>query len=424
MPTLTRRTRRRSRRSPAGRTQPSIERLYGYRARRPAARSRRPRASKRSARRRRLRRAAAADRRARARRRRATSRPTSTAAAHATARLRPPRTSRRRRTRRARRSSAKRRRRRSSIPAGPPRCCRAASCCSTDAAGRSEAAISAPTCDPVLLEIFNNQFAAIAEQMGITLRNTSSSVNVKERLDFSCALFTPTGDLVVNAPHIPVHLGAMGETVRAGPRRQSRRCGPATSFVTNDPYRGGSHLPDVTVVTPVHDAATGELLFFTASRAHHAEIGGIRARLDAAVLEEPGRRRRADSQLQAGRRRHVRGSTNSQRCSASGPYPVAQRRPTTWPTSPRRWPPTSKGPAICCGSSSATRGRSSRPTCGTFATPPSGRCGRRWRALPDGRLRVHRSSRRRHADHGRDHDRRRLGRRSTSPAPGPVSRAT
>ena len=134
--------------------------------------------------------------------------------------------------------------------------------------------------DPVQLEIFNNQFAAIAEQMGITLRNTSSSVNVKERLDFSCAIFTARGELVVNAPHIPVHLGAMGETVRAvladNPSLQ-----PGDVFVTNDPYRGGSHLPDITVVTPVHDAepnASGkrELLFFTASRAHHAEIGGIR----------------------------------------------------------------------------------------------------------------------------------------------------
>jgi 5-oxoprolinase (ATP-hydrolysing) len=127
--------------------------------------------------------------------------------------------------------------------------------------------------DPVMLEVFNNQFSGIAEQMGITLRNTSSSVNVKERLDFSCAVFTAQGDLVVNAPHIPVHLGAMSETVKAiladNPDMQ-----PADVYVTNDPYRGGSHLPDVTVVTPVHDAQ-GRLLFFTASRAHHAEIGGI-----------------------------------------------------------------------------------------------------------------------------------------------------
>ncbi|MEX0820178.1 MAG: hydantoinase B/oxoprolinase family protein, partial [Pirellulaceae bacterium] len=127
---------------------------------------------------------------------------------------------------------------------------------------------------PILLEIFNNHFAGIAEQMGITLRNTSSSVNVKERLDFSCALFTATGDLVVNAPHIPVHLGAMSETVkRVIADNPDMRAGDV--IVTNDPYRGGSHLPDVTVVTPVHDDESSELRFFTASRAHHAEIGGI-----------------------------------------------------------------------------------------------------------------------------------------------------
>ncbi len=127
--------------------------------------------------------------------------------------------------------------------------------------------------DPVMLEIFNNQFAAIAEQMGITLRNTSSSVNVKERLDFSCALFTPTGDLVVNAPHIPVHLGAMAETVRRT-IADNPDLTPGDVLVTNDPYRGGSHFPDITVITPVHHA-DGRLLFFTASRAHHAELGGI-----------------------------------------------------------------------------------------------------------------------------------------------------
>ncbi|KKK62048.1 hypothetical protein LCGC14_3008230, partial [marine sediment metagenome] len=123
--------------------------------------------------------------------------------------------------------------------------------------------------DPIMLEIFNNQFAGIAEQMGITLRNTSSSVNVKERLDFSCAIFTPTGELVVNAPHIPVHLGAMSETVRAIVA-ENEAIKPGDVFVTNDPYRGGSHLPDVTVVTPVVDPKSGRLLFFTAGRAHHA----------------------------------------------------------------------------------------------------------------------------------------------------------
>ncbi|HWB00456.1 MAG TPA: hydantoinase B/oxoprolinase family protein, partial [Pirellulales bacterium] len=129
--------------------------------------------------------------------------------------------------------------------------------------------------DPVALELFNNRFAAIAEQMGVVLRNTASSVNVKERLDFSCALFDAAGNLVVNAPHIPVHLGAMGETVRSIIADNSRLA-PGDVFITNDPYRGGSHLPDVTVITPIHDRSNGELRFFTASRAHHAEIGGTR----------------------------------------------------------------------------------------------------------------------------------------------------
>ena len=128
--------------------------------------------------------------------------------------------------------------------------------------------------DPVMLEIFNNLFASIAEQMGLTLQKTSFSTNVKERLDFSCAIFSATGDLVVNAPHIPVHLGAMGETVKRI-LSDNPDMSPGDVFVTNDPYRGGSHLPDVTVVTPVHHHEDGRLLFFTASRAHHAEIGGI-----------------------------------------------------------------------------------------------------------------------------------------------------
>jgi 5-oxoprolinase (ATP-hydrolysing) len=127
--------------------------------------------------------------------------------------------------------------------------------------------------DPVQLEIFNNLFASIAEQMGVTLQRTSISTNVKERLDFSCALFSAAGELVVNAPHIPVHLGAMGETVKHI-LTDNPDLAPGDVFVTNDPYRGGSHLPDVTVVTPVHHAETGRLLFVTASRAHHAEIGG------------------------------------------------------------------------------------------------------------------------------------------------------
>lgn len=128
--------------------------------------------------------------------------------------------------------------------------------------------------DPVQLELFHHTFGSFAEQMGLTLQQTSVSTNVKERLDFSCAIFDPRGGLVVNAPHIPVHLGAMSETVKCI-LRDNPEMVPGDVFVTNDPYRGGSHLPDVTVVTPVHHPETRELLFFTASRAHHAEIGGI-----------------------------------------------------------------------------------------------------------------------------------------------------
>lgn len=128
--------------------------------------------------------------------------------------------------------------------------------------------------DPIALEVFHHQFARIAEQMGITLRQTASSVNVKERLDFSCAVFSKTGDLVANAPHIPVHLGAMSQTIKHIVRRHPEmRAGDI--YVTNDPYCGGSHLPDVTVVTPVFFEGESRPAFFTASRAHHAEIGGL-----------------------------------------------------------------------------------------------------------------------------------------------------
>ncbi|TQK43248.1 5-oxoprolinase (ATP-hydrolysing) [Streptomyces sp. SLBN-118] len=129
--------------------------------------------------------------------------------------------------------------------------------------------------DPVLLEVFNNLFMAVAEQMGVRLENTAHSVNIKERLDFSCALFDEHGNLVANAPHIPVHLGSMGESIKEVLRRNKGGSGmrPGDVYAINDPYHGGTHLPDVTVVTPVFD---GDVLrFLVASRGHHAEIGGI-----------------------------------------------------------------------------------------------------------------------------------------------------
>ncbi|RMB86890.1 hydantoinase B/oxoprolinase family protein [Streptomyces shenzhenensis] len=129
--------------------------------------------------------------------------------------------------------------------------------------------------DPVLLEVFNNLFMSIAEQMGARLESTAQSVNIKERLDFSCALFDPDGNLVANAPHIPVHLGSMGTSVKEVIRRRGDSMRPGDTYAVNDPYHGGTHLPDVTVVTPVFDTDGDRILFYVASRGHHAEIGGI-----------------------------------------------------------------------------------------------------------------------------------------------------
>lgn len=129
--------------------------------------------------------------------------------------------------------------------------------------------------DPVMLEVFNNLFMSIAEQMGSTLENTAYSVNIKERLDFSCALFDPVGDLVANAPHMPVHLGSMSESVRAVLRARGDTMEPGDVYVLNAPYNGGTHLPDITVITPVFDTDGARILFFVGSRGHHADIGGI-----------------------------------------------------------------------------------------------------------------------------------------------------
>ncbi len=132
------------------------------------------------------------------------------------------------------------------------------------------------TADPVLLEVFNNLFMNIAEQMGLQLQNTAYSVNIKERLDFSCALFDAQGNLIANAPHMPVHLGSMGESIKTVIRENAGAMRPGDVFVLNDPYHGGTHLPDITVITPVYldNAATPEPTFYVGSRGHHADIGG------------------------------------------------------------------------------------------------------------------------------------------------------
>ena len=130
-----------------------------------------------------------------------------------------------------------------------------------------------------MLEVFNNQFVAIADQMGATLENTAYSVNIKERLDFSCALFDARGDLVANAPHVPVHLGSMSESVKKILHENAGRIRPGDVFMMNNPFNGGTHLPDVTVITPVFgpagtDGGAPEIVATVASRGHHADIGG------------------------------------------------------------------------------------------------------------------------------------------------------
>jgi len=128
--------------------------------------------------------------------------------------------------------------------------------------------------DPIKLEIFNHLFMSIAEQMGVVLENTAHSVNIKERLDFSCALFDSSGDLVANAPHMPVHLGSMSECVKAL-IAEIRNFQHGSAYAINDPYHGGTHLPDITVVTPVFIDKSTKAQFFVASRGHHADVGGI-----------------------------------------------------------------------------------------------------------------------------------------------------
>ena len=144
--------------------------------------------------------------------------------------------------------------------------------------------------NPVQLEIFNNLFMNIAEQMGVVLENTAVSVNIKERLDFSCAIFDPDGELIANAPHLPIHLGSMSEAIKSvianNPQMQ-----PGDAYVLNDPYNGGTHLPDITVVKPIFDENTGQRIFYVASRGHHSDIGGIvpgSAPADSTTIDEEG----------------------------------------------------------------------------------------------------------------------------------------
>ena len=140
---------------------------------------------------------------------------------------------------------------------------------------KAESAVAVREVDPVMLEVFHSRYMSIAEQMGVTLQNTASSVNIKERCDFSCAVFDAQGNLVANAPHLPVHLGSMSESVRQVVQAQGAQMKPGDVYVLNSPYLGGTHLPDITVITPVFDSQGQDILFYVGNRGHHADVGGI-----------------------------------------------------------------------------------------------------------------------------------------------------
>lgn len=144
--------------------------------------------------------------------------------------------------------------------------------------------------NPVQLEIFNNLFMNVAEQMGVVLENTAVSVNIKERLDFSCAIFDPTGELIANAPHLPIHLGSMSEAIKSV-IANNPEMSPGDAYVLNAPYNGGTHLPDITVVKPIFDETTQERIFYVAARGHHSDIGGIvpgSAPADSTTIDQEG----------------------------------------------------------------------------------------------------------------------------------------
>jgi hypothetical protein len=168
-------------------------------------------------------------------------------------------------------------------------------------AARPDRADVGTTADPVMLEIFNNLFMSVAEQMGVRLQATAHSVNIKERLDFSCAVFDADGGLIANAPHMPVHLGSMGESIKMVIKRNAGRIRRGDVYVLNDPYHGGTHLPDITVVTPVFAPEGEDIWFYVASRGHHAEIGGV-----VIHCSTRSRRRGADRQLAADQDRRLR----------------------------------------------------------------------------------------------------------------------
>ena len=232
--------------------------------------------------------------------------------------------------------------------------------------------------DPVMLEVFNNLYMSIAEQMGAVLENTAASVTIKERLDFSCAVFDAEGDLIANAPHMPVHLGSMGASVKAI-IAQNPGMAPGDVFALNAPYNGGTHLPDITVVRPVWDEAGARVLFFSAARGHHTDVGGLTPGSmppDSRTIDDEGAYIDNWKLVEGGRFREA--ETRALLLGVKYPVRVAGDQPRR--PAGRRWRPARRGRRSSGEMVGAVRaGRWCRPTWATCRTMPRSACGGRSR---------------------------------------------
>ncbi len=229
------------------------------------------------------------------------------------------------------------------------------------------------TADPILLEVFNNLFMAIAEQMGVTLANTAYSVNIKERLDFSCALFDAEGNLIANAPHMPVHLGSMGESVKTIIERRRGTMQPGDVFVLNAPYNGGTHLPDVTVIAPVFLARPAASRSSTSRRAATTPTSVASRRARCRPIRRTSTRRACCSTTCSS---SPRGGSSTRRCARSSDRAGTRRATSTRisPTSARRSPPAPRAPTSWRRWSRTSVCRSCARTCGTCRTTRRNRC--------------------------------------------------
>ena len=239
---------------------------------------------------------------------------------------------------------------------------------------RPDRADAGTEADPVLLEIFNNLFMSVAEQMGVRLQSTAHSVNIKERLDFSCAVFDADGGLIANAPHMPVHLGSMGESIKMVIERNRGRIRRGQAYVLNDPYHGGTHLPDITVVTPGVQRHRGRHLVLRRLAGPPRRDRGSVPGLDAG-RQHPGRGGGgADRQLAAGRGRPAPGGRDDASCWQP-PSTRPATRPPTWPTCAPRSPPTPRASRSCARWWRTSGSTSCGPTWATCRRTRPSRCG-------------------------------------------------